>query len=111
MSTSNLLKWAAAAASGILMIGAVPALAAHVTHKHLPLAAVKSTHGVIKSATPAGALKAKSLHTAKTAGKTKTLATHGKKATKLSAKKTVKASAKTHKPVSLDKTRKVTSNM
>jgi hypothetical protein len=121
MSTSTLLKWAAAAASGVLMIGAVPALASHVTHKHLPLAAVKSTHGVLKTSTPLTPTKGKTLLSAKTAGKTatksatkgkaKTLTvSHGKKVAKLSARKTVKASAKNHKPVSLDKTRKVTSN-
>jgi hypothetical protein len=122
MSTSTLLKWAAAAASGVLMIGAVPVMAAHVTHKHATLAAVTSTHGVIKSTTPARSIKGKTLLSAKTGGKTatktatkakaKTLtSSHGKKVTKLSAKKTVKTSALKHKPGSLDKTRKVTSNM
>ncbi|MGA2230493.1 MAG: hypothetical protein ABSH22_06305 [Tepidisphaeraceae bacterium] len=121
MSTSTLLKWAAAAASGVLMIGAVPVMAAHVTHKHATLAAVTSTH-VLKSTTPARSIKGKTLLSAKTGGKTatktatkakaKTLtSSHGKKVTKLSAKKTVKASALKHKPGSLDKTRKVTSNM
>jgi len=98
--SSTLVKWAAAAA-GILALGAVPALASHVTHKHLA-ATSKTAHGLITSTTPlVGSAKTHKLHVAAAPAKKLTV-TH-KKTTKLSTKGTHKKLT-THKHTALKTT-------
>jgi len=94
MSCSTLLKWAAAAA-GVLVIGAVPAMAAH-THKHL--------------ATPAvGSAKVHKLHTP--TASTKKQSVTKKHPSKLHAKKVKPTAAHHHKTTKLDKTKSTRSIM
>jgi hypothetical protein len=122
---SGILFKCVAASAGILVLGAAPAIAAHVTHKKLA-ATVKHPHALVATATPFGA-KAKTVHTAAITHKTaithkaktltaahkaKTLAvTHkAKTLVKTAAHKPKVTTAAKHKVATLDKTHHVTSN-
>jgi hypothetical protein len=113
MTSSKLLKWAAAAVASAVLAGAVPAFASHTSHKRLA-ALDRPSHKVVHSATPTGSAKAHKLHARR--GK------HAKSLTASSGKHTAKqhrhhkaslASAHNHKhkASTLDKSVKTTSNM
>jgi hypothetical protein len=107
MASSTILKWAAAAA-GVLVIGAVPALAAH-THKHLA-ATGKSGHALITSSTPlVGSAKAHKLHVA--SGTPKKLGKTHHRVSKLHARKTKTTASHHRKTSKLDKTKSAPSIM
>jgi hypothetical protein len=98
--SSKLLKWVAAAAGTMLIAGAVPALAAHISHRHL-IAKKHTAHSLIATATPVSHLKAHALKATHLTAKARTLSAHRKHVLRTTAvhHKTTKLAVRHHKAV------------
>jgi len=96
--SSKLLKWVAAAAGTMLIAGAVPALAAHISHRHLT-ARKHTAHSLI--ATAAIHSKAHALKATHLTAKARTLSAHRKHVLRTTAthRKTTKLAVRHHKAV------------
>jgi len=106
---SSLNKWVAATAGSVIVAAAVPALAAHVTHKHLSTKH-HASHALVATSTPSLHSKTHVTHTSHLSSKkAKTLSTHHKHTLASKHHKTTKLAM--HKHTKLDKTTSKTSNM
>jgi hypothetical protein len=96
--SSKLIKWVAAAAGAVLVAGAVPALAAHISHRHL-IAKKHIAHSLI--ATTAIHSKAHALKATHLTAKARTLSAHRKHVLRTTAthRKTTKLAVRHHKAV------------
>jgi len=108
--SSSFIKWAAAAAGSLIVAAAVPAMAAHVTHKHL-VAKKHVAHALVATATPAIHAKTRTLHVTRLTAKAKarTLAAHRKHGLASTHRKVTHLT--THRHAAVDKLTAKRSNM